>query len=144
MHKKSKLTYVLWSVQVLLALLFLMAGGVKLVMPVELMVKQTGLPGGFLHFVSVCEVLGGFGLVLPGLLRLWTGLTPLAATGLVGIMIGAVTVTAKTMGAGPALFPLITGLLAAFVAYGRWRLAPLPSRTSSTAGSTYQSVQTGT
>jgi hypothetical protein len=108
------------------------------------MVQQTALPGPFLRFVGVCEVLGGFGMILPGLLRICTVLTPLAATGLVGIMIGAVTVTAKTMGAGPALLPLITGLLAAFIAYGRWRLAPLATRTGSTpSGSTYQSASTG-
>ncbi len=142
MQKKSKLTYVLWTVQALLALLFLMAGGIKLVMPIEPLVQQTSLPGTFLRFIAVCEVLGGFGLILPGLLRIWTFLTPLAATGLIGIMIGAVTVTVKTMGAGPAVFPLITGLLAAFIAYGRWRVLPLAVR-ANTSGSAYQSVSTG-
>ena len=142
MQKKSKLTYILWTVQVLLALLFLMAGGIKLVMPIGPLVQQTSLPGTFLRFIAVCEVLGAFGLILPGLLRIWTFLTPLAATGLIGIMIGAVTVTAKTMGAGPAVLPLITGLLAAFVAYGRWRVLPLAERTES-AASAYRSVSTG-
>ncbi|HTR39687.1 MAG TPA: DoxX family protein [Bryobacteraceae bacterium] len=142
MQKKSKLTYVLWTVQVLLALLFLMAGGIKLVMPIEPLVQQTSLPGTFLRFIAVCEVLGAFGLILPGLLRIWTFLTPLAATGLIGIMIGAVIVTAKTMGAGPAALPLITGLLAAFVAYSRWRVLPLAARTEA-AGTAYRSVSTG-
>lgn len=144
MEKKSKLTYVLWVIQVLLALLFLMAGGVKLLMPIEPMVKQTGLSGPFLRFIGVCEVLGGFGLVLPGLLRVCTVLTPLAALGLVGVMIGAVTITAQTMGAGPAMFPLITGLLAAYVGYARWRVLPLASRAGSgKAASAYRSVTTG-
>jgi len=87
-----------------------------------------GLPaalanGGFIHFIGVCEVLGGLGLVLPGLLRIRPGLTPLAAAGLVVIMIGA-TVVSIPMGAVAAL-PLVVGILAAFVAYGRWRVAPL-------------------
>ena len=57
------------------------------------------------------------------------GLTPLAAAGLVIIMIGATVVTLQTVGAGPGvLVPIVVGLLAAFIAYGRWRLAPLPGR----------------
>jgi uncharacterized integral membrane protein len=44
------------------------------------------------------------------------------------IMIGATVVTLTTMGAGAAALPLIVGILCAFVAYGRWRLAPLSAR----------------
>ncbi|HWH78696.1 MAG TPA: hypothetical protein VNT76_15050, partial [Candidatus Binatus sp.] len=66
----------------------------------------------------------GLGLVLPWLLRIRPGLTPLAAAGLVIIMIGAVVTTVATMGVVTALLPLITGILAAFVAYGRWRMTP--------------------
>lgn len=112
---------VLWIVQVLLALMFLFAGGVKLVLPIEPMLKQTPmLSGGFLRFVGVCEVLGGLGLVLPGLLRIRTGLTPLAAAGLIGIMIGAVSVTLMTGGGAMALMPFAVGLLLVFIVYGRW------------------------
>jgi hypothetical protein len=127
------MNYVLWAVQVLLALLFLFAGGTKLVLPLDVMASmgspnQVPLPGLLVRFIGVVEVLGALGLVLPGLLRIKPGLTPLAAAGLVIVMIGA---TALTMAAGefaPALVPLVVGLLAAFVAYGRWRLAPHPSR----------------
>ena len=118
------MTRALWSVQGLLALLFLFAGGTKLVLPIEEMTKQMPLPGPFLRFIGVAEVLGGIGLILPGLLGIQPGLTPLAAAGLVIIMIGATVVTLMTGGAATVLFPLVTGLLAAFVAYGRWRLAP--------------------
>jgi hypothetical protein len=125
------LNYTLWTLQVLLALLFLFAGGTKLVMPAAALTKQTPLPVGFLRFIGVCEALGGLGLILPGLLKIRTGLTPLAAAGLVIIMIGATVVTLQTLGAGPGvLVPIVVGLLAAFIAYGRWRLAPLPSRAS--------------
>jgi len=119
---------VLWLIQVLLALLFLFAGGVKLVLPIEEMTKQTPIPGLFLRFIGVCEVLGGLGLILPGLLRFRTVLTSFAAAGLVIIMIGAVALTLKSGPFSMALFPLLVGLLAAFVAYGRWRLAPHRSR----------------
>jgi hypothetical protein len=114
----------LWIVQGLLAALFLFGGVVKLIMPVEEMTKEIALPGGFLRFIAVVEVLGALGLILPGLLRIRPWLTPLAAVGLVIIMIGAVVVTLGPGGILPALFPLGVGVLAAFVAYGRWRLAP--------------------
>jgi DoxX-like family len=118
---------VLWIIQVLLALLFLFAGGVKLVLPIEEMTKQMAMPGLFLRFLGVVEVLGGLGLILPGLLRIKPGLTPLAAVGLVIVMIGATAISLK-MGAAAALIPLVTGVLAAFVAYSRWRLAPISAR----------------
>jgi DoxX-like family len=115
----------LWMIQGLLALLFLFAGGVKLVLPIEEMTKQMPmLSGSFLRFVGVCEVLGGFGLILPGLLRIQQWLTPLAAACLVVITIGATVVTLMTGGGSLALFPFATGLWLVFVAYGRWRMAP--------------------
>ncbi len=114
----------LWIIQALLALLFLFAGGAKLVMSVEEMTKQIPLPGLFLRFIAVCEVLGAVGLIFPGLLRIRPGLTPLAAAGLVIIMIGAVVVTLANGQTGPALFSFVVGFAATFVAYGRCRLAP--------------------
>ena len=114
----------LWIAQGLLAAIFLFAGGMKLVLPVEEMTKQLPLPGLFLRFIAVCEVLGAIGLILPWLLGSRPGLTPLAAAGLVIIMIGATALTLATTGITMALIPLVVGILAAFVAYGRWRLAP--------------------
>ncbi len=129
------MTYVLWIVQVLLALLFLFAGGTKLVLPLDVLKSmgspnQIQLPGLFTRFIGVCEVLGALGLLLPGLLRIRPGLTPLAAAGLVIIMIGATVLTLVGDGGAPALIPLVVGLLAAFVFYGRWRLAPHRGRSS--------------
>src|SRR3990170_528311 len=118
------MTYILWIVQVLLALLFLFTGGIKLVLPLEVLTEQTPLPGLFVRFLGVAEVLGAIGLILPGLLRIRPGLTPLAAAGLVIIMIGATVVTLAGGDVAMALIPLVVGLLSAFVAYGRWRLAP--------------------
>jgi uncharacterized membrane protein YphA (DoxX/SURF4 family) len=114
----------LWIVQLLLAVLFLFAGGVKLVLPIEDMTKQMPIPipGLFLRFIGVAEVLGGLGLILPWALRIRPGLTPLAAAGLFIIMIGAVVVTVITGQVVSALIPLVVGILCAFVAHGRWRL----------------------
>jgi uncharacterized membrane protein YphA (DoxX/SURF4 family) len=121
------MTKTLWTIQILLALIFLVAGGAKLVTPMDEVAKQTGLSVALLHFVAVCEVLGAIGLILPGLLHIKPGLTPLAAAGLVIIMIGAVVVSLKG-GIVMALFPLVVGLLAAFVVYGSWSLAPSGSK----------------
>jgi hypothetical protein len=119
----------LWIIQVLLALLFLFAGGTKLVLPIEVLTamgspNQVHLPGLLIRFIGACEVLGALGLFLPGLFRIRTGLTPLAAVGLVIILLGAVVLTIIGDGVAPALFPLVVAMLTAFVAYGRWRLAP--------------------
>lgn len=118
------MTYALWIVQGLLALLFLFAGGMKLVLPLEKLTGPVPLPGLFLRFIGVAEVLGAIGLILPGLLRIRPGLTPLAAAGLVIIMIGATVITLMGGEIAAALISVVVGLLAAFVAYGRWRLAP--------------------
>jgi len=115
----------LWIVQALLALLFLFSGGMKLVLPLEKLTGPVPVPGLFLRFIGVAEVLGAIGLILPGLLRIRPGLTALAAAGLVIIMIGATAITLASGDVAMALVPLVVGLLAAFVAYGRWRLAPL-------------------
>ena len=119
----------LWTVQALLALLFLFVGGMKLVLPIEVLTSmgppnQVQLPGLFIKFIGVCEVLGALGLILPGIFRVKTWLTPLAAAGLVIIMIGAAALSLK-LGLGVALPPVVVGLLLAFVSYGRWRVAPL-------------------
>jgi hypothetical protein len=114
----------LWIVQGLLALLFVWAGGMKLVLPLDKLAGPVQLHGAFLRFIGVAEVLGAIGLILPGLLRIRPGLTALAAGGLVIIMIGATALTLAGGDVEMALIPLVVGLLSAFVAYGRWRSAP--------------------
>ena len=117
----------LWVLQILLGVLFLFSGAAKFFVPAEQMMQ--GMPAwisiSFLHFIGVCEVLGGIGLILPGLLHIKPGLTPLAAACLTIIVIGATVITVMGGMFTTALLPLVTTLLSAFVAYGRWRLAPL-------------------
>jgi DoxX-like family len=102
---------------------FLFAGGTKLILPIEEMTKQVPLPGAFLRFVGVAEVFGAISLILPGLLRIRQGLTPLAAAALAMITIGAAVLTVTSSGVAPAVFPFVVGMLLAFVAYGRWTSA---------------------
>jgi hypothetical protein len=94
----------LWVVQGLLAALFLLAGGMKVVLLIEAMAGP---------------------VALPGLLRIHAELTPVAAAGLTIIMIGATVITAMGGTIAPAVVPFIVGVLAASVAYGRARSARL-------------------
>lgn len=123
----------LWVIQILLALLYLFSAGTKLILSTEQLramgsPNQILIPGLLIKFIGVCEALGGLGLVLPGLFRIKTWLTPLAAACLTIIMIGAVAFTIAGDGVIMAITPAVTGILVAFVAYGRWRLRPLSSR----------------
>ena len=119
-HPSRWTSLALWTLQALLAALFLFAGGFKLVAPVaQLQQGPIVLPLGFLRFIGVMEVLGGLGLVLPGLFRVRRELTAWAAAGLVTIMAGATTITLIGMGAAAAAFPAVVGVLALAVCLGR-------------------------
>ena len=116
----------LWITQIVLALLFLFAGGTKLALSSETLASmgspnQVVLPVWFIKFIGVAEVVGALGLILPGLFRRQQHLTSLAAVGLMIIMIGAVVTTVMGDGVKMAITPAIVGLLCALVAYSRWK-----------------------
>ncbi len=116
----------LWAAQILTALIFLFAGSMKFIMsPAQMQQGSLILPVPFIRFIGVCECLGALGLVLPGLTRNRTFLTPLAAAGLTIIMIGAVVVTVLGMSVSAAIFPGAVGSVTAWISYGRTRVAPL-------------------
>ena len=79
------------------------------------------LPVPFLRFIGLCEVAGAIGLILPGVFRIHPELTPLAAAGLVIIMIGATTLTAISGEVSGAAMPLVAGIIAVTIARGRWQ-----------------------
>ena len=111
----------MWVGQGLLAALFLFAGGFKLVAPAEMMSEgPVVLPVLFLRFIGLCEVLGAAGLILPWALKIHRELTPLAASGLVIIMIGATILTAIGGQIAPAVMPLVIGIVLVTIARGRW------------------------
>jgi uncharacterized membrane protein YphA (DoxX/SURF4 family) len=115
----------LWTAQILVGLLFIFAGSVKFIMPVEkLQQGPVVFPIAFMYFIGLCETLGGLGLILPGLTRVATFLTPLAAAGLTIIMIGATTVSIIGMGVAAGIFPAIVGVATAWIAYSRTRVVP--------------------
>ena len=124
--RASTLNRLLWTAQTLAALLFLFAGSMKFIMPAEKMQQgPISLPLAFMYFVGVCECLGALGLILPGMFRIRTWLTPLAAAGLTIIMIGATTVTIVAMGAPAAVFPAVVGVVTVWIAYARASVVPI-------------------
>ncbi len=134
MQKATGLSVALWIVQGFLAAFFFLAsGGPKLVLPTEMLAMPIPLPHPFVLFIGVAEMLGALGLILPGLLHTRPGLTPLAALGLVLVTLSATVYQLMAGQPGSAAFATVMGLLAAFVAYGRWRLIPLRGSAASPA-----------
>jgi len=118
----------LWTVQLLLAALFLFAGSFKAFAPMSMMQMPVPFPEAFIRFLGYAEITGAFGLILPSLLRIKPRLTPIAASCLLIIMVGATMITVLFQSAPMAAMPFVAGVLATFVAYGRVRLAPLSPR----------------
>ena len=110
----------LWVAQIGLGALFVFAGAMKFIMPMEDMQKEIAWSPWFMYFIGTAEIAGGLGLILPGITKIARGLTPVAGVGLVVIMIGAVVTTAATMGilAG-ARTRLSSGLVTVAVVRGR-------------------------
>ena len=126
MARVKSIDFWLWIVQWMLGLFFVLASGApKLLLPPEALPMPIPLPHAFLLFIGTCEVLGGLALILPGLTRVQPVLTPLAATALVALTICASAYQVMAGQPGSAGFAISVGLLAAFIAFGRWQLAPL-------------------
>ena len=122
----KNLNRALWTAQVLVALLFLFAGSMKFIMPAEKMQQGSViLPIAFIHFIGICECLGALGLIVPGVFRIRTSLTPLAAAGLTIIMVGAVVVSVLGFGVAAAILPAVVGVITTLIAYARTNVVPL-------------------
>ena len=123
----------LWTAQVLLAALFLMTGGMKVFLSPAEIVKAVpdfaALPLGLVRFIGIAELAGAIGLILPAVTRIAPSLTPLAASGLTVVMILA-ALFHISRGEFPQLgFVILLGALASFVAWGRYKRAPIAPRT---------------
>ena len=123
----------LWIVQSLLAAAFLMAGGMKVTAPIDQLISNgmawiEVMPALFVRFIGAAEIAGALGLILPAALRIQPRLTPIAASLLSVVMVGAVG-THVVLGEFNQLVPaLVLGSLSAFVAWGRFRAAPVQPR----------------
>jgi uncharacterized membrane protein YphA (DoxX/SURF4 family) len=126
----------LWILQVLLALAFLAHGWLFLSPPPE-MVEQmnASLPRWFQLFLGVAEVLAGIGLTLPGLTGVKPWLVPAAALGIMIVLLSATIFHVIRAENSSAIITFVMLLLATVVAYARWRVMPIPSRTYKSATS---------
>jgi len=122
----------LWVAQVLLALGFGMGAFMKLTTPLDALAHKMAwvgaVPGGLVRFIGASELAGALGLLLPSLTRIRPRLTPLAAAGLLTIMVLAIPFHIVRGEAPVIKINIILGALAAFVAWGRTRRAPIPAR----------------
>jgi hypothetical protein len=122
----------LWAVQVLLALLFAFAGTMKTTAPIADLAAKMGWPGtmpeAVVRFIGVSELLGAVGLILPAATRIKPGLTALAGAGLTTIMVLACLFHLSRGEANMLPINFVLGGLAAFVAWGRWKKAPMAPR----------------
>ncbi|MEP6619308.1 MAG: DoxX family protein, partial [bacterium] len=118
-RRGTRINVLLWTVQSLLCALFLFAGGSKFAMPADKLAAMSAVPLNFVYFIGCAEILGALGLVLPGIFRIHRDLTPLAAIGLLIIMVGATVITATTGPIAMAAMPFVVGILATVIAVGR-------------------------
>ena len=121
----------LWVFQVLLGVYFVFVGISHFTIPANLppMMSWMYELSPTLHLVSgLAEILGGLGLILPGLTKIQTRLTPLAGAGLVLVMTGAIIWHLSRGEGANIVINIVLLVLSAFVAYGRWRLSPLADR----------------
>jgi uncharacterized membrane protein YphA (DoxX/SURF4 family) len=119
----------LWVVQILLALLFTLAGVLKTTQPIgQLATRMRWVPDFApwqILLIGTLELLGAAGLIIPALTGRFAVLTPLAAAGLALTMVGAIIVHLRRNEVPNIVGNVVILLLACVVAYGRLALAPL-------------------
>lgn len=127
---------ILWILQILMGVWFIGVGIMHFVLPEGLPAMMSWmyeLSTGLHYFSGSAEILGGLGLILPGLTKIQTRLTPLAAAGLVLVMIGAAVWHISRGEVSNVIQNLVIAAIFAFIAYGRWRLHPLTEKREGSA-----------
>lgn len=120
---------VLWIIQGALGLLFLAVGFLKATQPVSKLAASLpwvrDVRAGWPRFIGACEMLGGLGLILPGLTHIQTWLTIVAAGGLALVMVDAALFHSRRHEYSMILVNAVLFALAVVIVYGRWVLVPL-------------------
>ena len=126
------LRLVLWLIQLLLALMFGMAGWMKATYDLATLSMYVpwapDVPLALVRFIGAAEFLGALGLVLPAAFRIVPALTPLTAALLSLTMALAVLFHLGRGETAVIVMPLLLGLLSAFVAWGRHSKARIEPR----------------
>ena len=122
----------LWIVQAILAIAFVLAGSMKTFLPIgdlaDQMIWVADVPELLVRFIGVAEIAGALGLILPSATRILPWLTALAAAGL-GVILALAVIFHISRGEFVSIpTSLIILIFAAFVAYGRWKVAPIAAR----------------
>ena len=124
----------LWVLQTLLAAMYVMAGLMKVSQPIQTLSQSlpwtAQVPEALVRFIGVAEILGAVGLILPSLLRIQPKLTPIAAIGLVLVQIFAIGFHISRGETGVIGMNFILLLIAAFIAWGRFKKAPIAPKTN--------------
>ena len=131
MKSTKGMNIALWVAQGLLAVAFILSGFMKITSPVEELAANGmtfvhHFSEGMVRFIGICEVLGGLGLILPSLGRIKPILTPTAAFGLATVMVLAIIYHLSV--SEPIVPNVILLAIAAFIAWGRIKKAPIQSR----------------
>jgi putative oxidoreductase len=127
----SVLNVSLWIVQFLLAGVFTMTGFMKIATPIAVLAQKMAWVANapaLVRFIGICEIAGAIGLILPSAFQVRPRLTAYAATGLFAIMLLAIPFHLYRGEAKVIAVPILLGLMAAFVAWGRFRGAPIEAR----------------
>jgi uncharacterized membrane protein YphA (DoxX/SURF4 family) len=120
---------VLWVLQVFLAVAFF-AHGLLMLFPPAAIVDQinASLPRWFQLFIGISELMAAVGLTIPGITRIQPWLVPVAAAGLIVVMISATIFHLARGEVSSAATTAVLLVMAAFVAYMRWRVVPIRRR----------------
>ncbi len=114
----------LWAAQGILAIMFMMAGAMKLMKTKSELAEKMGWVEDFsqstIRLIGAAEVMGAVGLVLPALTGIAPILTPLAASGLAVITMGAMVVHLRRREYPLALMGMMLAAMSVFVAWGRF------------------------
>lgn len=123
------MSIVLWILQALLAAQFLFHGWLFLFPPPELVdLLNAQFPLWFRLLLGAAELLAGVGLILPGVTRILPWLTPLAAVGIMIVTLSASIFHFARGEVGSGVTTVVLFVIAAFVAYMRWRVKPIARR----------------
>jgi uncharacterized membrane protein YphA (DoxX/SURF4 family) len=129
MRMERRMNILLWVLQVLLALAFFAHGALMLFPPASIVDQMNAsLPRWFQLFIGIAEVLAAIGLTLPGAVRIQPRLVPYAAGGLMVVMISATIFHLSRGETSSAVTTIVLLAIATFVAYMRWRIAPIQRR----------------
>ena len=120
---------ILWILQVLLAAQFLQHGWIMVFPPAEYIeIMNATLGIGFRYFIGIAELLAVVGLILPGLLRIYTWLLPLTLAGLLIVTVSATVFHLYKGETSSAIYTAVLSIIIAFVTYMRWKVKPILPR----------------